>query len=335
MNPTRPTTKTRLKGGSLSGTYDCVGEDGSRFVRKEVSLSKNREYGFQRWYSQLKRMQRYSVLFPGYFPPLLRYGRDGELAYFDMDYIAHAVTVHDYLVSSPSPSDIDVMFDELVRMTDDMYRTEIASSPLPMDLYVYEEIEQKMLACRGNARFDAIAAFPTVELNGARCAGLAHVLPKLRELARATYTRSTESFSHGNLTLENILYVPNKSRIVMIDPYEENVIDSALADYSQILQSCDGRYELYNAATPSIHADRIECRIPQAAGLDYFRDKFFAFLDTRLTRDERLCVRLLEVSQFARMLPFKQEIAEDKMVFFYGLGSWLFEKVCRDIEGSR
>lgn len=43
--------KTRLKGGSLSGTYLCQPDHGEPFVRKEVSLVHNREYGFQRWYS--------------------------------------------------------------------------------------------------------------------------------------------------------------------------------------------------------------------------------------------------------------------------------------------
>ena len=43
-------TKARLKGGSLSGTYLCTPSDGLPFVRKEVSLTANREYGFQRWY---------------------------------------------------------------------------------------------------------------------------------------------------------------------------------------------------------------------------------------------------------------------------------------------
>lgn len=43
--------RTRLKGGSLSGTYLMRPPGGTPFVRKDASLTKNREYGFQRWYS--------------------------------------------------------------------------------------------------------------------------------------------------------------------------------------------------------------------------------------------------------------------------------------------
>ncbi|MEO8702143.1 MAG: hypothetical protein ABI867_19020 [Kofleriaceae bacterium] len=321
--------KTRLKGGSLSGTYLCTG-DGAPFVRKEVSLVHNREYGFQRWYSQLKRMQRYWVLFPGHFPRLLTYGREGEMAYFDMEYIAEAVTVQEFLLATTDEAMIDTMFGALFELVGKMYQTRIASTVAPIELYIYEEIEQKMLACRDNKRFVEIASHPTLFFNGREVQGLAHVVPAFKELARRCYHSTNETFSHGNLTLENILYQPATNTITLIDPYEENVIDSALADYSQVLQSCNSRYEIYNASTPQIHGNRIDLELPSYPGLDYFRDKFWAYLRAGHSADDLTVIRLLEVSQFARMLPFKLEIDEDKMVFFYALGSYLFDQLRGD-----
>lgn len=321
--------KTRLKGGSLSGTYLCERADGSKFVRKEVSLVTNREYGFQRWYSQLKRMQRYEVLFPGHFPRLQTYGRDGDMAFFDMDFIPDTVTVQEFLLDA-NQAQVDAVFVALMAKVETMYATRIPSTAAPIELYIYEEIEQKMLACRGNARFQEIAAYPTVVFNGVEVAGLAAGLPAIVELARATYRDSTETFSHGNLTLENVLYQPASNTITLIDPYEENVIDSALADYSQVLQSCNSRYEIYNARTPELHGNVIGCEIPTYPGLDAFRDKFWSFLRERYTTEDLVVIRLLEVSQFARMLPFKMEIDEPKMVFFYGLGSYLLHQLRED-----
>jgi hypothetical protein len=324
--------KTRLKGGSLSGTYLCTPSAGAPFVRKEVSLTTNREYGFQRWYSQLKRMQRYEILFPGHFPKLVTYGRDGDMAYFDMAYIPDAVTVHDYLIAPRTRAEIDAMFDALMALTGTMYRTQIPSTTAPIELYIYEEIEQKMRACAGNARFQEIATYPAIYFNGHEVPGLASVLPAFRELARANYRNTTETFSHGNLTLENILYQPATATITLIDPYEENVIDSALADYSQILQSCNSKYELYNALTPTIAGARIDLAVPAYAGLEYFRDRFLAFLRERYTPEDVVVIRLLEISQFARMLPFKMELDEDKMVFFYALGSYLFHQLREGVD---
>ena len=49
---------TTFKGGSLSSTL-LMQDNKDMFVRKTVSLVENREYGYQRWYSQLKKLQRY------------------------------------------------------------------------------------------------------------------------------------------------------------------------------------------------------------------------------------------------------------------------------------
>ena len=48
--------RIKLKGGSLSGTY-LVSSGGRKKIRKEISLDGDREYGFVRWHSQLKKMQ--------------------------------------------------------------------------------------------------------------------------------------------------------------------------------------------------------------------------------------------------------------------------------------
>ena len=63
--------KIKLKGGSLNNTY-LIHSDNFSYIRKSVSLVENREYGFQRWYSQLKKLQRYSVLYPELFPKVLK-----------------------------------------------------------------------------------------------------------------------------------------------------------------------------------------------------------------------------------------------------------------------
>ena len=45
---------TQLKGGSLSST--SLYEDGDRkFIRKSINTKDNREYGYVRWSTQLKK----------------------------------------------------------------------------------------------------------------------------------------------------------------------------------------------------------------------------------------------------------------------------------------
>ena len=71
-----------LKGGSLSKTYRLPQYD---IVGKEVKIYKEREYGFMRWYSQTKKMQRLSALHPDLFPKILSVHADDEKASLKRD----------------------------------------------------------------------------------------------------------------------------------------------------------------------------------------------------------------------------------------------------------
>jgi hypothetical protein len=75
-----------LKGGSLSSTYHCT-TIGEEFIRKSIDRSVNREYGFVRWYSQLKKLQRYNTQYPNLFPKVLRSGVHNDQPYFDLEYL--------------------------------------------------------------------------------------------------------------------------------------------------------------------------------------------------------------------------------------------------------
>jgi hypothetical protein len=73
-----------LKGGSLSKTYRLPQYN---TVCKEVSTIKEREYGFMRWYSQTKKMQRLSELHPDLFPKIYEISSNDEHAEVKMEWL--------------------------------------------------------------------------------------------------------------------------------------------------------------------------------------------------------------------------------------------------------
>ncbi len=73
-----------LKGGSLSKTYWIPEQN---IVRKEISRTENREYGFVRWYSQLMKLQHFNQIYPGLFPEVVGVGSTGVDAWFDLQYL--------------------------------------------------------------------------------------------------------------------------------------------------------------------------------------------------------------------------------------------------------
>lgn len=318
--------KTRMKGGSLAGTY--LMEDGDRtFIRKEASLVENREYGFQRWYSQLKRLQRYGIMFPGVFPRLLDFGMNGDMGYFDLEYIEESTTVQEFLVQTTDDAKISALFDALLSVAGRMHATRIESTSRPLELYVQEEVVRKIQAVQDNPRFKAFTSEGTIVFNGIKIPGLLSVLDEYVAMFQASYVHTSETFTHGNLTLENILYQPATNRIVFIDPYEENIIDSVLAEWSQVYQSSNSYYEVYNAGVPRVAGNSASMDVPRYAGLDRFNALFTDYIKQRHSDADYIAIKLFEVSQFMRMLPFKKEIDQEMMLFFYALGSELFNSI--------
>jgi len=323
--------RTLLKGGSLSGTY-LIRDGDEVYVRKEISLTINREFGYQRWYSQLKRLQRYSVMFPGIFPEILRFGSNGDTAWFDMNYIADAVTGQEYLLNASNNAQIDSFLSKLMGLFSTMHEKKIPSSPHGLRLYMQEEVERAIALCLGNAVFRDFQQHKTIIFNGVEVAPISHKLDELLSLAMGNYQNPTETFTHGNSTLENTLFVPKLDRLFFIDPYEETIVDSVFGEYSQILQSSNSYYESYNSLPAVVKGNTVAIELERSANLDYFNEQFLRQIRQKCSDSELIVTRIFEISQFTRMLPFKMAVAPDKLIFFYSLASYLFQELQNDLK---
>ena len=325
----------RLKGGSLSETTLHMPTGRISFVRKQVSIKANREYGYQRWYSQLKRLQRYEYMYPGKYPKILDYGCNAENAYFDIEYIEDSTNIYEFLKINKNREQIASMFGHLTLAMDDIHKVSFPSFEAALPLYLHEEINQRFEDCMSNDHFRYLTREKYIYFQGLRIEGIYGRLDEYKKLFVKCYKMPIENFSHGNMTLENILYQQTTGRIVFIDPYEENIIDSKLADYSQIMQSCDAFYEFYNENDTICEGNRLSTPINQVpVGLIHFQNLFLGFLRKGISEEQYLVIRLLQVSQFIRMLPFKMVMNPNKMMFFYGLASYLFEKIKLDLKNG-
>lgn len=319
-----------FKGGSLSGTFLMAGPAGP-FVRKTISLTENREYGYVRWHSQLKRLQRFGQLFPGLFPPVLRYGVEGDAAYFDLEFIPGAMNGYEFLAGNPPLPEVKRYFDALVKAMDTMHAVRRESCTEALDLYLYEEVERPLTICAADPAFAQFARYERIVLNGVEVPAISARIPQVYAVARTFYRNPWECYTHGNLTLENTLWQPEAGRIWFVDPYEENIADTAHNEYSQVLQSCNSNYEAFNALNADVDGNRVTLARQAQPAVAAFNDMFWTLLRDRLSDADRCIVRLYEVSQFTRMLPFKLHVARRKMVFFYALASKLFDDLVADI----
>ncbi|MBF0431145.1 MAG: hypothetical protein HQK83_07695 [Fibrobacteria bacterium] len=317
----------RMKGGSLSGTYLLEDENGFKFIRKNVSLTENREYGFQRWYSQLKKIQRFSLQYPGLFPNLLDYGSTETHAYFDIEYFENSFNAQEYLCQNSKNSNPKLFFEKLVSAMDYLHEIKLPTSKHAMRLYLHEEVHQRLKDCNQNDVFTNFLKYDTIVFNGIEVNSFLHEYSDYEAMAMRVYQKDYESFTHGNLTLENMLYIPDQERIVFIDPYEENVIDSILAEYSQIYQSSNSLYELYNAKGCVVFENCISSNIEVPTTLIAFNELFTGYINRTCSDDEIKAISILEISQFIRMLPFKMVVDSSKMLLFYALASYLWHQL--------
>ncbi|HLC46018.1 MAG TPA: phosphotransferase [archaeon] len=337
-NPVSNETKTKLKGGSYSATY-LVERKGRKLIRKEASLEHDREYGYTRWHSQLKKLQRQGKLFPGLFPEVLDFGVDkkNKLAYFELEFIDNAVTGADFLIANPPRKEIDVFFEEFVKALDRLHKVTRPSSKNGLKLYVYEDMERPLEVASKEPNFKKFLEFKEVVFNGETFPSVAHNVSALYEIADKYHHDAWECYTHGDLTLENVLWVPSQKRIVFFDLYEENISDNVYQDYGKLLQSSKHYYEVYKHLDAKIDGNKVDLKVKPYPGIDYFNEKFHDFMQKSLSRDELMIVRLYELSNFLRTQPFHMVSQKDKMIYFYCVGCSLFGKLLKDagMDGKR
>lgn len=320
--------KIHLKGGSLSSTTLII-EEKKKFVRKEISLNINREYGYQRWYSQLKRIQRYNILFPGLYPELLQFGiSERNTAYFDIEYIENSQTGYEFLLNERNPKKINKFFEKVVEKMHLMHIRKFNSSPLSIHLYLEEEVDRKIMDCMVEKSIIDELSVDFFNINNQNIPNIINSIDCYKKIFISNYNQYTECFTHGNITLENMLYNHENNQLFFVDPYDENIIDSKLAEYSQILQSSNSKYEyLINN-----DIDALFSKNEIFEGLNYFNKIFMHFLEKSLSENEVKTVKLFEISQFIRMLPFKLQVDKQSMLKFIKVASLLMHKYNYDYQ---
>lgn len=295
-------TKTKLKGGSLSSTY-FIEENRKKFIRKEVSLTENREYGFVRWYSQLKKLQRYNTEFPRLFPKVLGVSYEDDKAYFDLEYL------DGYQDLKTIMSGRDLTEHELKKINialwnafRELHRIDYEPNDGAPLLYYKEEIEQKIIDARKYSEFEKFYEYGTYELNGQIIHGISNFTNELKNFFMELILLS-EQCIHGNPTFENTMYSFVDDMIVFIDPYEESIIDSRFLDYSMVLQSSNSFYEHFNNQQINVEESKVWCEnfYPPNNFIN-FNELFIEEIKEARTKQ---IVDVLEATQFIRMLPFK------------------------------
>ena len=313
-----------LKGGSLSQTYRLPQYD---LVCKEIVRDKNREYGFVRWYSQMKKLQRYNTLYPNLFPKVLGVNVDGTTAGFKMEYMKGFRDIKTILAN-------DTLTDEQIfRISQAVWKGlnqlhSVTHDPIPGagKLYFEEEVWQKLKDALVIPEFANFHAHGTYEYNGRIVQGIGAYVHEMENFF-SELTLIQEENIHGNPTLENILYSFDEDRVVFIDVYDESMIDTRFLDYAQVLQCSRSHYGFINDNIVDVGGVSVTHRLQIPKNFETFNYHFESEIVEPRTKE---IVDVFEATQFIRMLPFKVLAGDiDKAKFFYVHACYLLSKVFR------
>lgn len=313
-----------LKGGSLSKTYRLPQYD---IVCKEIVRDKNREYGFVRWYSQLKKLQRYNTLYPNLFPKVLGVDVDNNKATFKIEYMKGFRDIKTILANDTLTDDQIFGISQAVWKGLNQLHS-VTHDPMPGagKLYFEEEVRQKITDAIAIPEFAEFYAHGTYEYDGRIVHGIGASIHDLENFFSELKLIQEENI-HGNPTLENILYSFDENRVVFIDVYDESMIDTRFLDYAQVLQCSRSHYGYINDNTVEIGGVSVTHRLQIPKNFETFNYHFESEIVEPRTKE---IVDVFEATQFIRMLPFKVLAGDiDKAKFFYVHACYLLSKVFR------
>jgi hypothetical protein len=256
---------------------------------------------------------------------------DGDNSYFDIEYFEESKNGFEFLLTSDKES-TKKFFDLVIESMNKLHSVKLESFNTSIELYLHEEIDCRIKDAMSDITFNNFLNYKTIIFQNEEIPSFISNIDKYKNISRKYYKNFKETFTHGNLTLENILYISNQNKVIFIDPYEENVIDSDLSEISQLKQSSNSLYELYNECETNIVENKIDAKVEIPYGIKYFNQLLEDYVDKLYDDNSKIIIKILEISQFIRMLPFKVIVNQKKGLFFYGVASKLLNELIKDLK---
>lgn len=175
----------------------------------------------------------------------------------------------------------------------DAYSTKIAQ--------IFEEIEFNLIDLRQNYRF-IVNGTPVNILNENDFRSNLQNYPKVFESSNTV---------HGDLTLENLLYISSKEMVVSIDPNPNQLLVHPSVDFGKLLQSLRIGYESLEKQIQPFNPKNLEQKINYTLPSNYLYlltelDKYLANFETDMDYSE---IKKLSEAQYLmhilRLLPYK------------------------------
>lgn len=315
-----PTVLKRFKGASFSETL-LVEDEEKLFVRKRASKRHDLSLGYVKLKNQYKTMERFNKLSPGIVPALYGEHENSMEYYYDMEYLSQHKLLWEYSTQEKTQALICL----LETMSNDIYsfRSDIAFSGKD---WIINHLSNKIYS-----KFDRLEQHPEllkfinseiVNIDGRNYKGLNFLLDYVTNTNLADlFAPNRFSTVHGDLTLENILYLP-PGDVKVFDMDGGEYIDAPELDMGKMLQSIIARYEDWAHSNPILFKPSenkeiitaYKIKAPNQKLLDLCMERWSEILGN--SRDKTYRKGLFYMSlHLIRMVPFRLKVSKDQAIF--------------------
>ncbi len=305
-----------LKGGSFSKTEVLRFDNKDLRVRKLISIEHEREFGLVRWQSQIRKIQQLKQILPENIPSIISMGVYNKNFYYEIPYYENSENLFQYLSKCDS-FESKKIFEKLIPLIEEYSRFKYGTIQGSVAVFFFEEVINRLEIAKNKIADNQSQLYLSKdEIKYIKSLIKDFTKIKSKIFSYLQKEEVEECLTHGNLTLENILYDNCTSNIIMIDPYSETYSEILIGDISQLLQSAASNYEQINEQKEEIGTSLLnEINLDVPVGMKCFKELLDNYINENFEKD-KLLMDIMHGAQFIRMFPFKFNL-DPKLAFYF------------------
>jgi len=270
-----------------------------------------------------------------YLPSITSNEEVKNYVFYDMPLLPQCTSLFKYIHTVPVEKSWEIIATVLNDLKNNLHTQDYRMCDFSMiDRYIEIKVNKNLNFIHDKCKYICdLEKFDSIFINGKE-------LPTLKNYAdmfsqdnlRKVFAKDYYSEIHGDLTVENIVCVEgleNESKQLaikhskllkyyLIDPNGGNIHDSPNLDYSKLLQSLHGNYELLTMVKSiDIEKNSIQFFMPSADNYRNLYSIYCNYLTKNFTNEQLLSIYYHEAIHWLRLLPYRINKDEKMAVVFY------------------
>ena len=256
-------------------------------------------------------------------PEITRSEKSDDFSFYDMPYNGNTLGLFEYSHSNPKEKGWEFIKLSIETLESSLYnKTFQIASAETVHNYIAEKVIKNISIIENSSLIKKIKLYPEIVINGKKYKNLSYYDCYLnQEYLLEIFKNDYCSDIHGDLTVDNIVCIhDNKAEdeFYIIDPNQDNILDTPNLDYAKLLQSVHGNYELFMSTQDvNLTENRIDYTFIQSETYIYMWQELDKYMSDRFPMDRVRSIYWHEVVHWLRLMPYKLDKNGERALLFY------------------